>query len=318
MLNDPRNGLSILPWKDRCAIMGIVNVTPDSFSSDGLAANAAAADDRGLVEKALAQAADFIANGADILDIGGESTRPGSEPLPVGEEMDRVVPVVAAIAARFPETLISVDTYKAVVARGSLDAGAHIINDVWAGQADEAMLPLAAERDAPIMLMHNKARWGAASLDPKLGGSYEAPRYQDFMSDILREMKAMAQRAEKAGIVPERIILDPGIGFGKTVDQNLSLVREVPAMRALGYPVLLGPSRKSFIGKVLDVEPTDRVMGTAATIAVGVVMGADIVRVHDVRAMAQIVRMTEAIMASGKTGKSGLNEGVGGAHVGVD
>jgi len=292
--------LPTIPWKDRCAVMGIVNVTPDSFSSDGLAATPQGAEDGGLIERALSQAADFVEHGADILDIGGESTRPGAAPVPAGEELDRVVPVVEAIAARFPDTLISVDTYKSSVARAALDAGAHIINDVWAGRADEDMLPLAAGRGVPIVLMHNRARWGAASQDPKLGGSYEAPRYDDFMQDILREMRAMAASAEKAGVARERIVLDPGIGFGKTLDQNLTLIRQVGAMRELGYPVLLGPSRKSFIGKVLDVEPGERLMGTAASVAVGVMQGADIVRVHDVQAMAQIVRMTEAIMNSGQ------------------
>lgn len=287
------------PWKNRCAVMGIVNVTPDSFSSDGLSTMSEASKDKELVDKALAQAEGFIADGAEILDIGGESTRPGGAPVPAEEELDRVVPVVAAIAERFPDTMISVDTYKASVARASLDAGAHVINDVWAGQADEGMLPLAAEYGVPIVLMHNKARWGAASVDPRLGGSYEAPKYEDFMPDILREMSAMAEAARRAGVAREQIILDPGVGFGKTLDQNLMLIREIGAMRALGFPILLGPSRKSFIGKVLDVEPTERVMGTAASVAVGVVQGADIVRVHDVKAMSQIVRMTEAILKSG-------------------
>lgn len=292
--------LPTIPWKDRCAVMGIVNVTPDSFSSDGLAAAPQGAEDGGLIERALSQAANFVEHGADILDIGGESTRPGAAPVPAGEELDRVVPVVEAIAARFRDTLISVDTYKSSVARAALDAGAHIINDVWAGRADEDMLPLAAGRGVPIVLMHNRARWGVASQDPKLGGSYEAPRYDDFMQDILRELRAMAASAEKAGVARERIVLDPGIGFGKTLDQNLTLIRQVGAMRELGYPVLLGPSRKSFIGKVLDVEPGERLMGTAASVAVGVMQGADIIRVHDVQAMAQIVRMTEAIMNSGQ------------------
>lgn len=295
-----RRELPATPWMNRCAVMGIVNVTPDSFSSDGLAVLAQAADDRGLLERAVAQAADFIEHGAEILDIGGESTRPGAAPVPAAEEMDRVVPVVEAVAKHFPDTLISVDTYKASVARAALDGGAHIINDVWAGRADEDMLPLMAESGVPVVLMHNKARWGAATQDAKLGGSYDAPQYGDFMQDILREMREMAKSAEDAGVPSDLIILDPGVGFGKTLDQNLTLIRDLGAIRKLGYPVLLGPSRKSFIGKVLDVEPGGRVMGTAASVSVGVAQGADIVRVHDVRAMAEVVRMTEAILNSGK------------------
>ncbi len=305
MPDKKRADMPALPWTDRCAVMGIVNVTPDSFSSDGLAVAPRGTDDQGLIDLALSQAASFVDHGADILDIGGESTRPGAAPVPAGEELDRVVPVVEAIAARFPSTLISVDTYKSTVARAALDAGAHIVNDVWAGRADEDMLPLAAKRGVPIILMHNRARWGAASQDPKLGGSYEAPQYDDFMQDILAEMRAMAMAAEKAGVARECIVLDPGIGFGKTLDQNLTLIRQVGPMRDLGYPILLGPSRKSFIGKVLDVEPGDRLMGTAASVAVGVMQGADIVRVHDVQAMTQIVRMTEAILTSGRDGGDG-------------
>ncbi|RVU34164.1 dihydropteroate synthase [Hwanghaeella grinnelliae] len=292
--------LPATPWMNRCAVMGIVNVTPDSFSSDGLAGSAQASSDRGLVDRAVAQAADFIEHGAEILDIGGESTRPGAAPVPADEELDRVVPVVEAIAKRFPATLISVDTYKAAVARAALDGGAHIINDVWAGRADEDMLPLMAESGVPVVLMHNKARWGVATQDAKLGGSYDAPLYGDFMQDILHEMQAMAKTAEDAGVPRDLIILDPGVGFGKTLDQNLTLIRDLGAIRKLGYPVLLGPSRKSFIGKVLDVEPGGRLMGTAASVSVGVAQGADIVRVHDVRAMTEVVRMTEAILSSGQ------------------
>lgn len=303
-----RGEVPAMPWNDRCAVMGIVNVTPDSFSSDGLAGSAQAAQDPGLVGRAVEQAAGFLEQGADILDIGGESTRPGSAPVPVDEELVRVVPVVEAISKAFPKALISVDTYKAAVAEASLDAGAHIVNDVWAGEADAAMLPLVAARGVPVVLMHNRARWGAASQDAKIGGSYEAPRYENFMADILREMAAMADKALQAGVAKECIILDPGVGFGKTLDQNLTLIREIGAMRELGYPVLLGPSRKSFIGKVLDVEPGERLMGTAASIAVGVVQGADIVRVHDVRAMTEIVRMTEAILNSGREVQSGATD----------
>ncbi|WP_425405267.1 dihydropteroate synthase [Hwanghaeella sp.] len=309
MQETKRKPLPALPWKDRCAIMGIVNVTPDSFSSDGLADMPEAARDDGLVARAVAQAASFIDSGADILDIGGESTRPGAAPVPAGEEMDRVVPVVEAIAERFPDTLISVDTYKSTVARAVLDAGAHIINDVWAGQADPDMMSVVESYGVPYVLMHNRARWGAASQDARIGGSYEAPQYNNFLEDILREMSAMAKTALDAGIPAELIVLDPGVGFGKTLDQNLTLIRRLGAIRELGYPVLLGPSRKSFIGKVLDVEPGERLMGTAASVAVGVTQGADIVRVHDVRAMTEVVRMTEAILRSGEAQPAAAEQG---------
>ncbi len=281
-----------LPWGARPYIMGIVNVTPDSFSGDGLA------QDRDIAAAALEQARRFLADGADILDIGGESTRPGAEPVAVEEEIARTAPAIAAIREALPEVPISIDSFKAKTAEAALDAGASWINDVWALQADPEMAALAAERGCPVVLMHNRSKPGHAEIDRRLGGSYVAPDYKDFMAEILAELRAIAGRAETAGIAPANIILDPGVGFGKSVAQNMTLIDKLDQVKRLGYPVLLGASRKSFIGKVLDVPADERVDGTAATTAVGVMRGADILRVHDVRRMAQVARMTHAIITA--------------------
>lgn len=277
-------------WGQRCHVMGIVNVTPDSFSGDGVA------NDADVVKRALAQAASFLADGADILDIGGESTRPGAAVVGAREEMDRVLPVITAIAERHPEAVISIDSYKAEVAAAALDAGAHIINDVWGFKADPEMAPLAKERGVPVMLMHNRSKPGHADIDARLGGSYVAPDYKDFLPEVLAETRALAEAAEAAGVAHDQIVIDPGVGFGKTIAQNMALINHLDRFKALGYPVLLGSSRKSFIGRVLDTPPDERLEGTAATVALGVVRGADIVRVHDVRHMARIVRMTDAML----------------------
>lgn len=279
-------------WGRRPRIMGIVNVTPDSFSGDGLLR------ERDMRAAALDQAERFLADGADILDIGGESTRPGADPVPEAEEIARVVPVIEAIRTRFPQAVISIDSFKAGTAAAALDAGADWINDVWGLAADPGMAPLAVARGCPIVLMHNRSKPGHAEIDARLGGSYRAPDYGDFLPEVLAEMRAMLDRARAAGIASENIILDPGVGFGKTVAQNMMLIDKLDRVRALGHPVLLGASRKSFIGRVLDVEPEERVDGTAATTAVGVMRGADILRVHDVRRMAHVARMTHAILTA--------------------
>ena len=281
--------LASRPWEIRCTVMGIINVTPDSFSGDGLGTTKDPAD------AALRQAEAFLAAGAEILDIGGESTRPGSEPLSAEDELTRVLPVIKSIHARFPDALISIDTYKADVARQAIDAGARMLNDVWAGTADPGMLPLAAETGLPIILMHNRAKWGRAAHDPRLGGAYDAGEYGDFLDDLVRDLGALAETALAAGVARGNIILDPGIGFGKTVDQNLAIIRETPRLREIGYPVLLGASRKNFIGRVLQAEKDDRLFGTAATAAVGAFLGAGIVRVHDVPEMVQTVKMANAM-----------------------
>lgn len=279
-------------WGERPYIMGILNVTPDSFSGDGLAR------ERDIVAAAVDQAARFLAEGADILDIGGESTRPGAAPVGAAEEIARTAPAIAAIRARFPDVPISIDTFKAETAAAALDAGADWINDVWGFGADPEMAPLAAARDCPVVLMHNRSKPGHAEIDRRLGGSYVAPAYGDFLPEVLAELQALADRAVSAGVRPARILLDPGVGFGKTVAQNMVLIDALDRIRALGFPVLLGASRKSFIGKVLDVPAEERIDGTAATTAVAVMRGVDVLRVHDVRMMARVARMTHAIVTA--------------------
>lgn len=276
-------------WGKRTYIMGIINCTPDSFSGDGLLT----AED--VIEAAVAQAHQFVADGADILDIGGESTRPGSQPVGEAEELARVIPVIERIAAEL-ETVISIDTYKASVGREALDAGAKLLNDVWAGRMDGEMLTLAAEQNVPIVLMHNRSRPKDVAQETVLGGRYIGVQYDDLMGDICTELLEQVEAAKAAGVLPEQIILDPGVGFGKTVPQNLELLNRLDEIRALGYPLLLGASRKSFIGYTLDLPPDQRVEGTAATTAVGIVRGADIVRVHDVAVMARVAKMTDAIV----------------------
>jgi dihydropteroate synthase len=277
-------------WGARTYVMGILNVTPDSFSGDGLGAV-----DAGSVERALAQAVEFMESGADILDIGGESTRPGAAPLGAEDEKRRVLPVIEAIAEELPEAVVSVDTFKADVAAAALDAGAHIVNDVWGLRADSEIGPLAAARGAPVILMHNRSRPSEVIVD-RLGGSYLGPDYDDFLEDVASEMLGLAQAALAAGIARDQIILDPGIGFGKTVAQNMALINSIDRFKALGYPVLSGPSRKSFIGRVLDLPVEERLEGTAATVALSIVRGADIIRVHDTRAMVRVARMTDALI----------------------
>lgn len=283
-------GSHSLAWGLRTYLMGIINITPDSFSGDGLVK----ADD--FITHAIEQAGRFLAEGADLLDIGGESTRPGAQPVPAEEEMSRVVPVIRAIASRFPDALISVDTYKAVVAESALEAGAHIINDVWGLRADPQMAALAARRAAPVILMHNRSKPNDASVEARLGGRYVGVEYTDLIADVQKELMESVALARAAGVADENIILDPGIGFGKTVRQNLELLNRLDEIRGLGFPLLLGTSRKSFIGYTLDLPADQRAAGTAATVAIGIARGADIVRVHDVAQMAQVARMTDAII----------------------
>lgn len=279
-----------LTWGQRTYLMGIINITPDSFSGDGLAAG----DD--VVSRAIEQAGRFLAEGADILDIGGESTRPGAQVVTEAEEIRRVEPVIRAIANRFPDALLSIDTYKAAVAETALAAGAQIINDVWGLRADSQMAALAARCGAPIILMHNRSKPNDAQVEARLGGRYTGVEYVDLMADVQRELMESVSLARAAGIADEKIILDPGIGFGKTVQQNLELLNRLDEIRGLGFPVLLGTSRKSFIGYTLDLPADQRAAGTAATVAIGIARGADIVRVHDVAQMAQVAHMTDAIL----------------------
>ena len=276
-------------WGARTFVMGVLNITPDSFSGDGLLSETE------TISHATEQASQFLAAGADILDIGGESTRPGSQPISAEEEIARVIPVVVA-AASLPGAVISIDSFKAGVASAALDAGADIVNDVWGLRADPAMAGLTAERGAPVILMHNRSRPNDVELDARLGGSYVGAVYDDLMVDICTELMEMVDTARAAGVADDQIILDPGIGFGKTVTQNLAIINQLDRIKALGFPVLLGASRKSFIGRVLDVPVEQRIEGSAAASAIGILRGADIIRVHDVEAMARIARMTDAIL----------------------
>lgn len=283
----PRNSL---PWGARTFIMGILNVTPDSFSGDGLLQRDS------VTAAALAQAREFVSAGADILDIGGESTRPGAQPVSVQEELDRVLPVIEALVAEEMNVLLSIDTYKSEVAEAALKAGAHWINDVWGLRADPRLAEIAARYQALIVLMHNRSKPANAELQEKLGGRYVGMQYDDLIGDIRRELMESVSIAHQAGVSDEQIILDPGIGFGKTVEQNLELIDRLDEFRSLGYPLLIGPSRKSFIGYTLDLPPEERLEGTAAAVAIGIARGADIVRVHDVAPIARVVRMTDAIV----------------------
>jgi dihydropteroate synthase len=284
-----------LTWGARTYVMGVLNLTTDSFSGDGLVGAARALDPQALVNAALEQARRFVASGADLLDVGAESTRPGSEPVAAEVEIERVVPVIQALSGEL-EAPISIDTYKAPVAGAALDAGASLINDVWGLRADPDMARLAAERNAPVILMHNRSKPADSEVRERLGGRYVGVQYEDLLGDIRRELLAAVEVARAAGIPEKNIILDPGIGFGKTVGQNLELINRLDEIRALGYPVLLGASRKSFIGYTLDLPPDQRLEGTAAAVAVGIVRGADIVRVHDVEALARVARMTDALV----------------------
>jgi dihydropteroate synthase len=246
-------------------------------------------------EVAFNQAREFVRAGVDILDVGGESTRPGAAPVSAQQELDRVLPIITWMAAEF-ETLISIDTYKAEMAAEAIKAGASILNDVWGLKADPDLAEVAAKNGVPVILMHNRSNPNNAAIKAYLGGRYIGMEYDDLLEDVKSELMDSVALAHKAGIPEEMIILDPGIGFGKTVEQNLELIRRLDEIRALGYPVLLGPSRKSFIGYTLDLPPDDRVEGTAAAVAVGITRGADIIRVHDVPQMIRIARMTDAIV----------------------
>lgn len=282
-------------WGARTYVMGIVNVTPDSFSGDGILATEGTGDTEEGINRAVAHAEQLIADGADILDIGGESTRPGSQPISADEEQRRVLPVIERLRARV-SIPISIDTYRAETARRALDAGADIVNDVWGLRMDAEMKHLVAQRGAPIVIMHNRSKPKDAVQSERLGGRYVGVEYQDLLADVIRELRAQVELALDAGIAPEKIIVDPGIGFGKTVEQNLELLDRLGELRVLGFPMLLGPSRKGFIGFTLDLPPDQRVEGTAATITLGIERGADIVRVHDVKQIARVAKMTDAVV----------------------
>jgi dihydropteroate synthase len=255
--------------------MGVLNVTPDSFSGDGLLT---AGDP---VASALVRARAMVGEGADLLDVGGASSRPGHLTVDPDDEAARVVPVIRAIAGALPEIPISVDTTSAAVAEAALDAGAHLLNDVWGVASDPAMVRLAAARDVPLVVMHNRAE----------------ARYRDVVAEVVADLRGALERAEAAGVAPERLIVDPGFGFGKTPDHNLALLAGLATLRsALGRPVLLGTSRKSTLGRLLDLPVDERVEATLATTALGVTSGVDMVRVHDVRENVRAARIADAVV----------------------
>lgn len=259
-----------LPIGEKTYIMGILNVTPDSFSDGGK---------YNTIESAVKRAREMIENGADIIDVGGESTRPGHQPVDATEEINRVVPVIEVLSKEF-NVPISVDTYKAVVADKALKAGAHIVNDVWGLQRDAAMAEVVAKYGAGVVMMHNS----------------DNCEYNDLMGDIIKFLRKSIELAEKTGIRKENMVIDPGIGFGKNLDQNLEVMRRLKELSTLNLPVLLGTSRKSMIGNVLDLPVDERLEGTAATVTLGIANGADFVRVHDVKEMARVARMTDAMV----------------------
>ena len=263
------NGESLI-WGRRTYIMGIINVSPDSFAGNGLASDLPA-----VVEQALR----FQAEGADLLDIGAQSTRPSHTTISVEEELARLLPALEAIA---PEVAlpISVDTYRSPVASRAVVAGASLINDIWGLKADLKIAEVAAHHGVPLILMHNQ----------------QGTEYQDLLPDIFASLRKSILLATGAGVAPQNIILDPGIGFGKTADHNLEILRRLAEFRTLGHPLLVGTSRKSTIGRVLDLPVDQRVEGTAATVALSIAGGADIVRVHDVKQMVRVCRMTDAIV----------------------
>ncbi len=282
-----RCGDTLLHWGAKTYVMGILNVTPDSFSGDGVTDVAAA----------IARAEQFVRDGADIIDVGGESTRPGAAFVPEEQERARVVPVIRALATRLAVP-ISVDTSRASVAEAALAAGATMVNDVWALHRDPALAGVVARSGAALVLMHNRA--ATATVDA-LGGHYDDVQYADVVAEVIAWLRESIAGAITAGIPRAQLIADPGIGFGKTVAQNLELMRRFAALRALGIPILAGVSRKSFIGLTLGLPVEDRLEGTAATVALAIAGGAEIVRVHEVRAMARVARMTDAITRSLRT-----------------
>ena len=285
-MNDPLT----LSWDSRTYIMGILNLTPDSFSGDGLLQNA------DPLEAALSQARQFVSEGAHILDIGGESTRPGAKTVSASEEINRILPVVQKLVIEFPGIILSVDTYKSEVAEAALSAGASWINDVWGLRADLALPQVIARHKVPVILMHNRAVPNSIEIRSRLGGHYVGVEYADLLGEVKTELMDSVAIARAASIPDKNIILDPGIGFGKTVAQNLMLLNHLDEICALGFPVLLGASRKSFIGYTLDLPPDERLEGSAAANAVGILRGANILRVHDVKQMARLARMVDAIL----------------------
>lgn len=269
-----RHGL--LEFSRRTLIMGIINVTPDSFSDGG---------QRYDPVKAVADGVAMVKSGADILDIGGESSRPGATPVSEDEELARVLPVVRGLRKE-TEAAISIDTYKSNVGRAALDAGADIVNDISALRFDPAMAGMIAAEKVPVVLMHMQGTPRTMQREPK---------YEDVVREVRDFLAAQLYTAMDAGIAQDRVVIDPGIGFGKTLQHNLQLLRGLPMIAALGQPVLVGASRKAFIGRILNAEPLDRIEGSLATAVASVLAGANIVRAHDVAEIAKAVKIADAI-----------------------
>ncbi len=272
----------------RVLVMGVLNVTPDSFSDGGRFA---------ARDAAIAHALEMVEAGADLIDVGGESTRPGSQPVAADKQVRRVVPVIEAVAPRVP-AMISIDTTRADVARAALDAGAGMVNDISAARDDGGMLPLVASRSVPIVLMHMQGTPATMQANPI---------YEDVTRQTIEFLRERSGAAQAAGVAAHRILIDPGIGFGKTMSHNLELLRRQNELTVLDSPVVIGTSRKGFVGKITnEPQPANRLFGTAASVAWSVANGAAVVRVHDVRAMCQVVRMTDAIRSAAfRSGFSG-------------
>lgn len=268
-------------WGERTYVMGIINVSPDSFSGDGLSS----------LDEVAAQAQRFVSEGADILDIGGESTKPGAPPVPVDEEIRRVIPAIERLAKEVAIPL-SVDTYKSPVAELALKAGAALINDQWGLKRDPKLAELAARYNAPIILMSNQRDKGGYDA----GIKRDIAHYDDLMKEVTSSLANSIQQAIKLSVPRKNIIIDPGIGFGKSWRQELEIIRRLDELKTLDRPILIGPSRKSFISMVLNLPPGERVEGTAAAVAIGISRGADIVRVHDVQQMVRVCRLSDAIV----------------------
>ena len=264
----------------RTLLMGVLNITPDSFSDGGLFFDK---------EKAIAHGLKMVEEGADILDIGGESTRPGSKPLELEEELRRVIPVIESLAEKV-DVPISIDTYKSIVAQKAIEAGAQMINDISGLHFDQSLAKIAVKEDVPIVLMHIRGTPETMQKDV---------HYNSLFSEILLYLKDSVQRAESAGLDPHQIIVDPGIGFGKTIEDNLLIIKNLNEFRVLGKPILLGTSRKAFIGKILNTEVRDRLEGTLSTIAIGVLNGAHIIRSHDVPQAKKAIAVADAIRLAG-------------------
>jgi len=277
-----RCGKLDLRWGERTYVMGILNVTPDSFSGDGVG------DD---VKAAIVRAKQLAEEGADIIDIGGESTRPGAPPVSIEEELSRVIPVIERLAAEL-SVPVSVDSYKPEVVEKALEAGARMLNDQWGLKHDPRLAELAAEWNVPIVLMSNQRDKGGYDAALKR----DTADYNDPIAEIISSLKRSLEIASQYRVPRENIILDPGIGFGKSWRHDLEIIRRLAELKALGRPILIGPSGKSFIGKVLDLPVSDRLEGTAASVAVGIANGADIVRVHQVRPVVRVCRMCDAII----------------------